>query len=247
MTNFRNRNFLKVLITSLLFSSGFSSAKAQGLEWVAPFQGESEEIPYDIAVDLSGNVLTTGYIEGGTDFDPSEGELNLTAVDEEDIFISKLDGEGNLVWARRIGGENSELGYGIDTDGEGNVIVTGFFQGSVDFDPGEDEFILTTPPSSDVFVLKLSPDGNFLWAKSFSGVLDEIGFDITVDESGNLYITGEFGGTVDFDPGPGVFEIASVDARDVFVVKLDQDGDLDWARSFGGDSQDVGLSIALEE
>lgn len=150
MTNFRNRNFLKVLITSLLFSSGFSSAKAQVLEWVSPFQGESEEISYDIAVNLSGNVLTTGYIEGVTDFDPSEGELNLTAVDEEDIFISKLDGEGNLVWARRIGDENSEVGYGIDTDGEGNVIVTGSFQGSVDFDPGEDEFILTTPPSSDV-------------------------------------------------------------------------------------------------
>jgi len=214
--------------------------------WAKSFGENFFDCGYSIAVDASGNVYTTGIFEGTVDFDPGAGTANLTSVEFTDVFVQKLDAYGNFLWARSFGGSSSDQGLSITLDASGNVYTTGFFQWTVDFDPGAGTADLTSVRGSDVFVQKLDASGNFLWAKSFGGYSDDYGYSIAVDASENVYTTGYFERTVDFDPGVGTANLTSVGARDVFVQKLDVSGNFLWAKSFGGSSYDIGHSIKVD-
>ena len=126
-----------------------------------------------------------------------------------------------------MGGANSDNGFGIAVDGSGNVYTTGTFRGTADFDPGADAVNLTSSGGIDIFVSKLDSNGIFVWAKRIGGSSSDTRRSIAVDSSDNVYITGNFEGTVDFDPGIGVSNVSdltSSGSRDVFVSKLDSDG-----------------------
>ena len=124
-----------------------------------------------------------------------------------------------------FGGASSEYGYSIAVDSSGNVYTTGYFQGTVDFDPGTGTSNLTSAGSADVFVSKLDSSGNFVWAKRFGGVSNDYGYSIAVDSSGNVYTTGYFEGTADFDPGAGTSNLTPAGGADVFVLKLTSSGE----------------------
>lgn len=109
----------------------------------------------------------------------------------------------NLQWAKGMGGTNGAVGYSIAVDAFGNVYTTGSFQGTVDFDPGGGTYNLTSAGIQDIFISKLDAAGNFIWAKSIGGTSTDIGYSIVLDSSGNVYTTGQFAGTVDFNPGGG--------------------------------------------
>jgi PKD repeat protein len=162
--------------------------------------------------------------------------------------VSKLDSSGNFVWAKRMGGTGHEdWGMGIAVDRAGNVHTTGTFEGTVDFDPGSGTYNLTSAGGTEIFVSKLDSSGDFVWAKRMGGTVWEWAFGIAVDRDGNVYTTGEFGGTVDFDPGPGTYNLERVDGGgDVFVSKLDSSGDFVWAKSMGGTDVDRGRAIAVD-
>ena len=126
----------------------------------------------------------------------------------------------NFLWAKQLGGANQELGNSIAVDANGNVYTAGSFQSTVDFDPGPAIYNLTAVSSfggNDIFISKLDASGNFLWAKQLGGVLDDAGFSIAVDGNGNIYTTGYFTGTADFDPGPGTYNLNSAGTEDIFV------------------------------
>src|SRR6185503_12423147 len=109
-------------------------------------------------------------------------------------------------------------------DGSGDVYTTGFFQGTADLDPGGGTFNLTSAGGNDVFVSKLDSSGAFAWAVRWGGTSDDLGRSMTVDGSVNVYTTGIFQGTADFDPGGGTFNLTSAGSNDVFVSKLDSSG-----------------------
>ena len=94
------------------------------------------DIGYDVFVDSTGNVYTTGSFQGTVDFDPGSVTFNLTSNGAHDIYISKLDSSGNLVWARAMGGNLRDGGSSIFVDSSGNVYTIGSSRSSVDFDPG---------------------------------------------------------------------------------------------------------------
>src|SRR5205085_2003842 len=129
----------------------------------------------------------------------------------DEAFVSKLDAGGNFVWARSFTGPAAIFGSAIAVDFAGNVYTTGFFQQTADFDPGPGAFDLIAPSgSNNIFVSKLDTGGNFLWAKQVGGSgADGSGNGVAVDETGNVYTTGNFSGTADFDPGPGTFNLTS--------------------------------------
>jgi hypothetical protein len=216
------------------------------LLWVKSFSGSSFDLGRSIAVDTSGNVYTTGHFLGTADFDPGVGVTNRTSTGGDDVFVSKLDSTGSLLWVKSFGGASSDTGYSIAVDTSGNVYTTGYFQGTVDFDPGAGVTNLTSAGVSDVFVSKLDSTGSLLWVKSFGGASSDTGYSIAVDTSGNVYTTGYFQGTVDFDPGAGTTNLTSAGAYDVFVSKLDSTGSLLWVKSFGGASSDTGYSITFD-
>ena len=127
--------------------------------------------------------------------------------------------QANFEWAKQMGSSFNENGRSIKVDASGNVYTTGRFYGTVDFDPGPGTNNLTAQGGADVFVQKLDPSGNFLWAKSFGGTSNDQGYSITVDASGNVYTTGQFEGTVDFDPGAGTNNLSSQGGEDAFIQK----------------------------
>ncbi len=224
-----------------------TTAHAQDFVWAKGMGGSLDEVGYSIAVDASGNVYTTGFFRGTTDFDPGAGTANLTSEGGADIFVSKLDASGNFVWAKSMGGGEYDAGNSVAVDASGNVYTTGVFYGTVDFDPGEATTNLTPVGESDIFVSKLDADGNFVWAKSLGGGDYDAGNSIAVDASGNVYTTGDFKGTADFDPGAGEANLISTGGfADIFVSKLDPSGNLVWAKSLGGNGSDVGYSIAMD-
>ncbi len=214
--------------------------------WAKRMGGTTGEAGYGIAVDASGNVYTTGYFLGTADFDPGAGTANLTSAGVDDVFVSKLDASGNYLWAKGMGGTSIDIGYGIAVDASGNVYTTGSFNGTVDFDPGAGTANLTSAGGDDVFVSKLNASGNYLWAKRMGGTSIDIGYGIAVDASGNVYTTGSFIGTVDFDPGAGTANLTSAGGEDIFVSKLDASGNHLWAKRMGGTSVDIGYGIAVD-
>ncbi len=218
--------------------------------WAKSFGGSSLDWGTAIAVDNSGNVYTTGFFEGTADFDPGIGVTNLTAVDYEDAFVSKLDSTGALIWAKSFGAWGTSFGerdISITVDNSGNIYTTGFFRDTADFDPGAGTTNFTSAGGNDIFVSKLDSSGNLVWAKVFGGTTNEQGFSISVDNSGNVYTTGFFRGTADFDPGVGVTNLTAVGYADAFVSKLDSTGALIWAKGFGLANTDTyGRAIAVD-
>jgi hypothetical protein len=210
------------------------------------FGGEGGEQGISIAVDSSGNIYSTGVFTGTADFDPSDGVSNLTSAGENDIFISKLDPSGNLLWAKRFGDTTGDTGKSIAIDSSGNVLVTGDFTGTIDFDPGTGVANRTSNGGYDFFVLKLDPSGNFLWAKNVGGEGAESGIFIAVDRDGNACVTGIFSRVVDFDPGTGVLNLTSSGGLDIFVTKFDSAGNHLWSNGRGGSTNDIGDGIGVD-
>lgn len=227
-----------VFISKLDRDGNFVWAKSFGSPSIAPLSSI-------LAVDGAGNVYTTGGFTATADFDPGPGTFNLSNAGASDIFVLKLDSAGNFVWARSMGGAGGEWGRALAVDGAGNIAITGSFDGTVDFDPGAGTFELTSA-GEDIFVSKLDNAGNFVWAKSQGGAGVDVARALTVDAAGNLYSTGAFQGTADFDPGPGTFNL-SAGFKDIFVSKLDGDGNFVWARRLGSPVwPDQGLGIAVD-
>jgi hypothetical protein len=218
--------------------------------------GDINEFGRGIAVDSTGNVYTTGSYEGtAVDFDPGPGTFFLPATSitpqgDRDIFVSKLDSAGNFVWAKRIGGGSSDVALGVALDASNNVLTTGYFRDSADFDPGPGAYTINSFSSGPIFVSKLDADGNFVWAQAFATGGQGLG--IAVDAASNIYTTGYFEGTGDFDPGPGSRILTpagyatNVYDRDIFVSKLDVGGNLVWAHALGGDLNEHGGDVAID-
>jgi hypothetical protein len=235
-----------IISVVVMYSITPVSAAEGDLVWARGFGQNLDDIGYDIFVDAAGNVYTTGYFQGIVDFDPGTGFEYLTSAGNNDIFITKLNSSGNLVWARAFGSSFDDVGLGIFVDPSGNVYTTGYYQGTVNFDPaGAGTAERTSIGSADIFISKLNSTGDFVGAWTMGGTADDYGFGIFVDPSGNIYTTGYFRNTVDFDPSGGSFPLISEGNEDIFISKLNSDGSFGWARSIGGGTADVGLGISL--
>jgi gliding motility-associated-like protein len=250
---FRSANAF--ILTVFFFSTTFfvQAQDAPILDWARNFKvdgGNEDCYGYSVATDATGNVYATGSFNGVIDMDPGAGVFSLSSISyyEQDIYISKLDADGNFVWAVRLGSGGSDFGYSSVVDASGNVYVTGSVRGGMDFDPGPGTHVITAALSSDnAFVLKLDTNGNFVWGTILGSTAGTgVGRGITLDGSGNVFTTGNFTGTADFDPGAGTFNITSLGSEDIFLSKLDGDGNFVWAKSIGGTQGDRAYALAVD-
>lgn len=217
------------------------------LIWAKTLSGLDNVYGFSVAVDGEGMVYVGGFFEGTVDFDPGPDTFRLSSEGLLDVFIQKMDGAGNFLWAKTMGGLNNELLYALCADEAGNVYATGWFADSADFDPNDGSTMLSSAGLADVFVQKLDRDGNLLWATSFGGESSDEGFAICLDGLGNVYTAGWFYGTLDFDAGPQAESLVSQGEKDIFVHKLDTDGNFQWAQAFGGPQDDHAYSIAADD
>jgi hypothetical protein len=233
-------------------SGGASEAYVSKLDangnfvWAIRLGGGNGNLNFSIEVDAAGNVYTVGYFAGTSDFDPGPAVFNLTSNGQYDVGISKLDANGNFVWAKNVGGTSSDLVYSVIVNQNGSICVTGNFIGLVDFDPGLSVFNLDgNGVFAECFILCLSAAGDFIWVKEIDGNYS-VGSNVTKDAVGNLYVCGVYDLTADLDPGIGVFSVTTSNGTDAFVIKLDAGGNFIWGRSFGGPGSQTCESVKTD-
>jgi len=203
-----------------------------------------------VALDGSGGVYMTGTYRGDIDFDPGPGVEMHSSAGQEHSFLSRFDADGNSKWARTWGPPWNPLhqdwcrAYDVALSDSGAVYVTGYFMGIVDFDPGAGaEEFQTSGYYGDIFLTKLSADGDFEWARGWGGVEDEFGSGAALDSAGNVLVVGSYYGPVDFDPGPGVDERTGVGG---FLSRFDSSGNYQWARTWADSGYSVPYDIAID-
>ncbi len=215
--------------------------------WARKTGGTGYDNSVRLCVDANNNLHTGGKFQATVDFDPSGATYNLISAGIDDAFIASYSTDGELLWAAKFGSTGYDYLEGLVTM-NGYLYATGYFQGTVDFDPGPDTYNLTATGPDAAFFLKLDTDGNFIWAKSISGTSSIISFDIDVDSSGNVYAGGEWWSTCDFDPGTGTqTKTATNFSADAFLLKLDEDGNFAWVNIFKGTGDEWLKSIDLHD
>jgi hypothetical protein len=217
-----------------------------------PEQKGAGEYVSNLSVGADNSIYIAGSFLGTADFDPGPGEFNIRSKGYEDIYVLKLDGAGNFIWAKTFGGEFEDTAKSLAVDANGSIFVTGRFTRSGDFNPTRTGVLtLNALGRDDIFVMQLSGAGKIVWAERFGGEeveydLRDSGEDIALDAEGNLYITGTFADRkVDFDPGDGEARLTSNGDTDTFLLKLTGAGKFVWASHVGGDHLDGGNDIAI--
>lgn len=198
-----------------------------------------------IAIDGLNNVYITGSFGGTGDFDPGPGTATASTNGSNDAYIWKLNSSGALLWFRTFGGAGTDVGSSISFNASNNVYVTGYFVGTVDFDPGPGISTGTSNGGIDFFIAKFDVSGNFGWSRTIGSAGADEPKSIVTNASGDAYVCGSFNNTVDFDAGPSTSTLAAVGSTDAFVVKYSAVGNFLWARTFGGPLGDAANSIDL--
>jgi hypothetical protein len=207
--------------------------------WAASAGGTGNDWARDIAVDHSGNVYVTGdYYSSSLSF----GSTVLTNAGFNDIFIAKYDSSGIVQWARKAGGTDLDLPRGLCTDAIGNVYLTGeFYSPTISFGTT----LLSTVGSSDIFLAKYDSAGTALWATRSGGTTYDEGWDVFVDDAGEVLLAGNF------QSNPATFGSIllphSGGFNDLFITKYDSSGTALWAKSATGLGNDFANSVSAFE
>jgi gliding motility-associated-like protein len=235
------------LSTAILTNSEFFLSKYDSdgnLIWAKQFAGDNLGSSYAIDVDALENIYVAGVFYGTCDFNPGPSIFNLTSSISAsgsvnaDIFVTKLNSNGDLVFAKQITGLVSGNCWDMCVDPLGNILMTGDYKSVTDFDPGPAIYSLDPGSYADCYVLKLNSLGNFVWARTFESVgqpeSSSRGFSICTDSQGNIYTAGNYTGGVDFNPGSGAFVLNTISIANIFISKLNSNGDFSFALNFEG-------------
>jgi len=218
--------------------------------WAKQMGGDYDDYGLSIVLDAQANVYSTGHFSDVADFDPGTGVFNLTTLaGMNEIFISKLNSNGEFLWAKQMGGASHDRGQAITLDALWNVITTGYFKGTADFDPGAGTANEVAIGGKHIFISKLDASGNFVWVKHIGTAtsVDNEGNAVATDANGNIYVTGYFNANTDFDPGAGTAFSNSNGNDDIFILKLNASGDYMWHQKIGGTTWDSGKSIVVDD
>lgn len=216
--------------------------------WAKSIGSSMSDIAFSITSDANGNIYVAGYYGDATDFDPGTATHSFGFNGSQDAFIAKYDNDGNYVWAISIGGIEVEQISKVVIDGNGDVIVAGYFQNIVDFDPGPGSAELTIigggPNGYNLFFAKYTSAGDYAWAKQIPAQSTQV--TIATNQSGNVFVAGSFDSTVDFDPGSGTATHTATGNSDIFFARYDTNGNFIYSRTIGGPSTTGGLDKATD-
>ena len=221
-------------IMVLFMTSAVLTAQVPEWQWAKQASGINQDQGNSICTDANGNSYVTGQFRETNTF----GDITLTSFGSDDVFVSKLDNDGNWLWTTQAGGSWTDRSRSIVVDADGNSYITGSFGETATFGT----FTITSLGTYDAFVAKLDNDGNWLWATQAGGIGGDFCNGISVDAYGNLYATGFFQGTAFF----GVDVLTSLGVYDVFMAKLDNDGNWLWATPGGGSGVDCSNGMGTD-
>jgi hypothetical protein len=205
------------------------------------------DIGRGIAIDPLDNIYITGGFKDIVDLSPGGGVDQYVSKGQDDIFVSSLDKNGNYRWGLAWGSDSYDYGFAVTVDNSGDIIATGSFYNTIDFDPGYGVQNRTSNGYDDVYLCKLDKNKNFIWCKTWGGAEYDYGKSVAVDSSDNVFVTGDMCNVVDFDPTGEVWERTSSGGNDPFLSKFDEDGNFIWAGIWGTlNWNEEGLAVAID-
>jgi hypothetical protein len=237
------------LVEHLLISEGQTDGfiakydSGGSLLWAYQIGGTEIDQPTALAFAPDGSLYLCGNFRGTADFDPLGTSVSLSAAGAEDVFVLHLDTAAQVVGAYRFGGPNTESPADIAVHPDGKVVLCGQFQSGADFGGT----ILQADGPRDPFVLQLNSNGSVDWVSALHGTGGENAVALATLDLGLVWVGGNFGGTLDLDPGPNVWPVVAGGIQDAYLMLLANNGGLARAHSFGGPSVEVLADIAVDQ
>jgi len=229
---FFNRLFL---LSTFMLAAHFQLESFSQNSYLRKGGGVNEDEALAITVDAQGNTYVTGYYSSTLSFGPF---LTVNAQGLSDIFLLKVSPAGQILWLKSAGGFADERALGIACDSNGDVYITGHFQGLASFD----NFSISSAGNTDVFLAKYTSAGSAQWVQRMGGTGEDIGYAVAVGGTNQVSVTGEFKNTANF--GTSSYTAGGTDA---FIATYDLNGGFLWSKSGSGPGNARGLSIACDE
>jgi hypothetical protein len=239
----------RIIVLLIIFVPGIISSFGQAPDWSwvkrsygAPtnpgVDGYGNEA-YSMAADIYGNVYVTGYYLSPTIIFDDDTLTNSS--DAYEIFLVKYDNDGNVLWARSVGGDDNDSPVSVAADIHGGVYIAGYFR-SPEIVIGNDTVF--NNGFNDVLLCKFDANGNYLWVRSAKGTSEDVATSVAVDKYDNVYLTGLFfSSQIVF----GSDTLINKGSSDIFVIKYRSDGNIAWAEKYGENGEEKASSIAADK
>ena len=219
--------------------------------WVGVWSNPDLTLPLDIdhlTANSDGDIYILGNFHSEFDVDPTPGEFYLTHEGNDGFFVLKLSEDGAFQWAKEFEGDDDCFADYMFLTADNQLLISGKFYGEIDFDLTDE-----IPPfeadgaDSDMFLLKLTDDGNHIWSKKWEGIGAEIPISIQSDYSGDIWVALYFTNQIDVDPSPeGELPMDSEGSLDVLVVKLNAIGEYITHLHYGSPVPDYMLQMNVD-
>ncbi|MDZ4668141.1 MAG: LamG-like jellyroll fold domain-containing protein [bacterium] len=218
-----------------IFLSKYTSAGV--LQWVQTAGGSGEDAASCVTVDNSGNSYIVGSFRNTAAF----GTTLVTSNGTDDAFIAKYNTTGDLQWVRTLGGTGQDVAFWAKVDGNGDVVVTGYFQGNPSFSNSTQT--LSSNGNSDIFVAKYSSNGNLVWSVGAGGNNYDYGHCVTIGANNSVIISGEYKTSASF----GTTTLTNTgNESNGFIAKLSSAGGWSWATQMGGADVDAAYAVSVD-
>lgn len=229
----------------LLVFISFGNVSGQpNLQWSHSLGGTDRDLATNLATDNNGDVILTGTYTNSIDLDPTGSTTLLTSTVLDQPFVAKYANSGSLEWGFNLPQDGRAQIFGLCTDSERNIIITGSFRDTVDMDPGSGTNKLDSDGSNDIFLAKLDPDGELLWAYGIGANGYDIGYSLATDSNDNIYLSATYGMEADFDPSSGTTPHLTGGRA---FVKYNKQGAYQWGFNLWSTSNTLNTDLAVDD
>lgn len=225
LQNLLSNEFMQKIVVVFLFCffSLILQAQIPNYEWLKSLSGLNDDIVRGVCLDSMSNIYITGSFSGTTTI----GGQTLTSNGATDIFIAKLNANGNLVWAKSFGSVSLDYAFDIDCEAGGNFFITGGFRQAMTLLPN---ITISSTGGLDLFTAKFNTNGDCLWARAATGLASEYGNEIVVGDNNNVCVIGNTNGQMIF----GIDTLFHADSTDLFIASYNSSGNLLWVKGIPG-------------
>lgn len=234
---FSDRSVFRAILVAALCAGlrpAMAHAEPPAHVWSQRFGGASADGGQSVAIDATGHVVVTGFFQGTADF----GGGGLSSAGGQDVFVARYTPAGAHVWSRRFGATGTDRGHSVAVDGDGNVTITGYIQGTVDFGGGG----IAGGGNNDAFIASFDSTGTHRWSRAFGAGLADEGLGIAAAPNGDVVMIGYSVGTSDFGGGP----LAGLGVSDIVLATYDDAGVHLWSKRFGDTGSDHGNDVCVD-
>lgn len=212
-------------------------------DWLFGSSSNFNAEAFDIVIDNDSNTISVGYISGFTNF---KDTFITSNNGNSDVFVSKFDKEGVLLWTKQFGGNQQDRGLKVAVDRQNNIYFTGTFFGNINFDSYN---LQSSGNSKDLFLVKLNASGSVVWARKEGGDYGENPYDLTIDNQDNIILTGQFEGVSTIGNQTFISQVNSVSTLysfDIFLAKYANNGTPIWSKQANSEYEDRGMAVTTD-